>query len=84
MIFISVIAHSDRRAEKGMTDIYTADRKRYEKMVYNRVGRSGLKFPAVSLGFWHNFGSKDNYDQMKAMCRTAFDHGITQFDLANN
>ena len=43
-----------------------------------------MKFPAVSLGFWHNFGSKDNYDLMKAMCRTAFDHGITQFDLANN
>lgn len=67
-----------------MTDIYAAEQKRYEKMVYNRVGRSGLKFSAVSLGFWHNFGSKDNYDQMKAMCRTAFDHGITQFDLANN
>ncbi len=67
-----------------MADIYTADHKRYEKMVYNRVGRSGMKFPAVSLGFWHNFGSKDNYDLMKAMCRTAFDHGITQFDLANN
>lgn len=61
-----------------------ADHRRYEKMVYNRVGRSGLKFPVVSLGFWHNFGSKDNYDLMKAMCRTAFDHGITQFDLANN
>ena len=58
--------------------------KRYEKMVYNRVGKSGLKFPAVSLGFWHNFGSKDNYDNMKAMCRKAFDLGITQFDLANN
>ncbi len=67
-----------------MADIYTADHRRYEKMVYNRVGRSGMKFPAVSLGFWHNFGSKDNYDLMKAMCRTAFDHGITQFDLANN
>ena len=67
-----------------MAYIYTADHKRYEKMVYNRVGRSGMKFPAVSLGFWHNFGSKDNYDLMKAMCRTAFDHGITQFDLANN
>ena len=67
-----------------MADIYTADHKRYEKMVYNRVGRSGMKFPAVSLGFWHNFGSKDNYDLMKAMCRSAFDHGITQFDLANN
>lgn len=67
-----------------MADIYAADDKRYEKMVYHRVGRSGMKFPAVSLGFWHNFGSKDNYDLMKAMCRTAFDHGITQFDLANN
>lgn len=67
-----------------MADIYAADHTRYEKMEYNRVGKSGLKFPAVSLGFWHNFGSKDNYDIMKAMCRTAFDHGITQFDLANN
>ncbi len=67
-----------------MADVYVADDKRYEKMAYNRVGNSGLKFPAVSLGFWHNFGSKDNYDLMKAMCRTAFDHGITQFDLANN
>lgn len=67
-----------------IADIYVADKERYSKMVYNRVGKSGLKFPAVSLGFWHNFGSKDNYDNMKAMCRTAFDHGITQFDLANN
>lgn len=67
-----------------MADIYVANQKRYEKMTYNRVGKSGLKFPAVSLGFWHNFGSKDNYDLMKTMCRTAFDHGITQFDLANN
>ena len=67
-----------------MADVYVASDKRYDKMVYNRVGKSGLKFPAVSLGFWHNFGSKDNYDTMKAMCRTAFDVGITQFDLANN
>lgn len=67
-----------------MADVYVASEKRYEKMVYNRVGKSGLKFPVVSLGFWHNFGSKDNYDTMKAMCRTAFDVGITQFDLANN
>lgn len=67
-----------------MADVYVASEKRYEKMAYNRVGKSGLKFPAVSLGFWHNFGSKDNYDTMKAMCRTAFDVGITQFDLANN
>lgn len=67
-----------------MTDVYLANDKRYENMVYNRVGRSGLKFPAVSLGFWHNFGTKDNFDNMKAMCRAAFDSGITQFDLANN
>lgn len=67
-----------------IADVYMADKKRYEKMTYNRVGKSGLKFPAVSLGLWHNFGSKDNYDNMKAMCRTAFDCGITQFDLANN
>lgn len=64
--------------------VYVASDSRYEKMTYNRVGNSGLKFPAVSLGFWHNFGSKDNFDTMQAMCRTAFDHGITQFDLANN
>lgn len=67
-----------------IANIYVADKTRYEKMTYNRVGSSGLKFPKVSLGFWHNFGSKDNYDNMKAMCRTAFNHGITQFDLANN
>ena len=67
-----------------MADVYVANDHRYEKMIYNRVGRHGLKFPAVSLGFWHNFGTKDNYDNMKAMCRCAFDNGITQFDLANN
>ncbi len=67
-----------------MADVYVAKDSRYDKMVYNRVGKSGLKFPAVSLGFWHNFGSKDSYDNMKAMCREAFDLGITQFDLANN
>lgn len=66
------------------SNIYVADEGRYEKMIYNREGRSGLKFPTVLLGFWHNFGSKDNYDNMRAMCRTAFDYGITQFDLANN
>lgn len=67
-----------------IANIYKADASRYDLMQYNRVGKSGLKFPAVSLGFWHNFGSKDNYDNMKQMCRTAFDLGITQFDLANN
>jgi len=63
---------------------YYAKSERYHDMKYNRVGNSGLKFPAVSLGLWHNFGSKDNYDNMKEMCQCAFDHGITQFDLANN
>lgn len=53
-------------------------------MKYRRVGKSGLLFPILSLGFWHNFGTNDNYENMKAMCFTAFDHGITQFDLANN
>ncbi|WP_018143794.1 aldo/keto reductase [Alloscardovia criceti] len=67
-----------------MADVYEAQSTRYDSMTYNHVGISGLKFPAVSLGFWHNFGSRDNYDNMKAMCRTAFDNGITQFDLANN
>ena len=65
-------------------NVYRADPGRYAEMPYNRVGDSGLKFPAVSLGFWHNFGSNGSYDAMKAMCRTAFDHGVTQFDLANN
>ena len=67
-----------------IANIYLADKERYGGMVYNRVGASGLKFPAVSLGFWHNFGSNGNFDNMRALCRTAFDHGITQFDLANN
>ena len=63
---------------------YQASDNRYEHMVYNRVGTSGLKFPAVSLGFWHNFGTNGDYENMRAMCQTAFDNGITQFDLANN
>lgn len=67
-----------------METAYLANASRYDDMIYNRVGKSGLKFPAVSLGMWHNFGSKDDYDNMKAICRRAFDLGITQFDLANN
>ena len=63
---------------------YTPSPARYSTMTYNRVGKSGLKLPAVSLGLWHNFGSVDNYDNMVSMCRTAFDLGITHFDLANN
>lgn len=65
-------------------DEYRADRSRYEQMPYNRCGNSGLKLPIVSLGLWHNFGSKDIFDTMKEICFTAFDNGITQFDLANN
>ena len=67
-----------------MGELYIASDKRYDHMKYNHVGKSGLKFPAVSLGFWHNFGNNGFYDNMKAICRTAFDNGITQFDLANN
>ncbi len=64
--------------------MYQADKDRYGKMEYFRCGKSGLKLPAVSLGLWHNFGSTGNFENMKAMCRTAFDCGITHFDLANN
>lgn len=67
-----------------VANIYRADKTRYDEMQYNRVGRSGLKFPTVSLGLWQNFGSIDNYENSRNMCRTAFDLGITQFDLANN
>mgnify|MGYP004560751771 FL=1 len=64
--------------------MYQADEKRYEEMKYNRCGASGLLLPAVSLGLWHNFGSNGDFDNMQDMCHTAFDHGITHFDLANN
>lgn len=64
--------------------MYQADEKRYETMQYNRCGRSGLLLSAVSLGLWHNFGSNGDFENMKAMCHTAFDNGITHFDLANN
>ncbi len=64
--------------------MYIADEKRYEKMIYNRCGMSGLKLPALSLGMWHNFGDTGVYANMEQMCFTAFDNGITHFDLANN
>ncbi len=64
--------------------MYTANEKRYDKMKYNRCGKSGLLLSAFSLGMWHNFGSYDNYDNMVDMVTTAFDLGITHFDLANN
>ena len=68
----------------GGSIMYKANEKRYETMEYNRCVKSGLKLPMVSLGFWHNFGTHGDYKNMKAMCFTAFDNGITHFDLANN
>ena len=64
--------------------MYTPKDDRYEKMKYRRCGKSGLLLPMVSLGLWHNFGSVDNYENMRAICQAAFDNGITHFDLANN
>jgi len=64
--------------------MHQASVHRYDTMPYNRLGSSGLKLPAVSLGLWHNFGTAGTYENMQKMCFTAFDHGITHFDLANN
>ena len=64
--------------------MYLANENRYDKMVYNRSGKTGLKLPAMSLGLWHNFGSGSNYDNMLDIVKTSFDLGITHFDLANN
>lgn len=63
---------------------YSAQDNRYDTMQYRRCGKSGLKLPVVSLGLWHNFGDTGVYENMRSMCFTAFDHGITHFDLANN
>ena len=63
---------------------YIANNERYSEMKYNKCGESGLKLPAVSLGLWHNFGDSADFDNMCKMCFTAFDNGITHFDLANN
>jgi L-glyceraldehyde 3-phosphate reductase len=63
---------------------YTPAETRYQNMRYNRCGRSGLKLPAISLGLWHNFGGDTPHQTKRALCRTAFDLGITHFDLANN
>ncbi len=63
---------------------YTPSKERYDKMIYKRCGKSGLKLPIVSLGLWHNFGSNADVNSMTEMCLTAFDLGITHFDLANN
>ena len=70
------------RQEEGI--MYTPAKERYNIMEYNRCGRSGLLLPKISLGLWHNFGDASDYENMRQLCFTAFDNGITQFDLANN
>jgi len=67
-----------------MENKYTADFQRYKSMKYNRCGKSGLLLPAISLGLWHNFGFNDDFRNCREIIRTAFDRGITCFDLANN
>ncbi|HEX8372306.1 MAG TPA: aldo/keto reductase, partial [Chthoniobacterales bacterium] len=64
--------------------MHTPSHDRYKSMQYRRCGRSGLKLPAISLGLWHNFGSVDDFENARQMIFTAFDLGITHFDLANN
>lgn len=67
-----------------MESIYSAKENRYEGMTYRRCGRSGILLPAISLGLWHNFGSVDVFSNFIEIAHTAFDNGITHFDLANN
>lgn len=64
--------------------MYHSSEKRYDSMNYVSCGNSGLKLPIVSLGLWHNFGDNADYENMENLCFTAFDNGITHFDLANN
>jgi L-glyceraldehyde 3-phosphate reductase len=87
-----VVAKQMKRAEQRRVgdvasdrgDLYVPQGTRYERMVYRRCGRSGLRLPAISLGLWHNFGRGDSFENMRAMVRRAVDLGITHFDLANN
>ena len=64
--------------------MYQAAENRYEKIDYRRCGKSGIKLPEISLGLWHNFGGVDVFENYRTILRTAFDNGITHFDLANN
>jgi L-glyceraldehyde 3-phosphate reductase len=64
--------------------MYSASDQRYERMTYRRIGRSGLKLPAISLGWWYNFGALDSLENARLIARRAFDRGVTHFDLANN
>jgi L-glyceraldehyde 3-phosphate reductase len=68
----------------NITKTYSAAEDRYDRMQYRRCGKSGIKLPLISLGLWHNFGNQDNFENGRAILRSAFDHGITHFDLANN
>ena len=63
---------------------YLPNKDRYSTTNYNRCGKSGLMLPPVSLGLWHNFGDTGNFENMRKICHTAFDNGVTHFDLANN
>ena len=71
-------------ANEGGTMSYTAAENRYDQMKYRRCGSSGIKLPMLSLGLWHNFGAITPFETQQSILRTAFDHGITHFDLANN
>ena len=64
--------------------MYQAEKDRYSKINYRRCGKSGIQLPEISLGLWHNFGGVDIFENYRSMLRTAFDRGITHFDLANN
>ncbi len=64
--------------------MFEANKNRYEKMIYRRLGTSGLKLPVLSMGLWQNFGADNDYDKCKEIIHEAFNHGITHFDLANN
>lgn len=70
--------------DKSQTKAYHANEQRYSSMTYNRTGKSGVLLPALSLGLWHNFGFVDSIQNGREILRTAFDLGITHFDLANN
>lgn len=72
------------RTKRTYSPRYRPAEDRYDRMEYRRCGQSGLKLPAISLGLWHNFGGDTPHELKRDLCRTAFDHGITHFDLANN
>ncbi len=75
---------SAKRPPKPKSVAYRPDPARYDRMIYRRCGKSGVKLPAISLGLWHNFGEDTPHKIKRAICTTAFDHGVTHFDLANN